>query len=183
VIGMDLEKEGLTDEAVAQYQKALSIDAGHVAAHVNLGNHFRRSGDLDEALLHVGAAVSCGPTIRSYATCSGRLRAEGLYDKAIEQFEVAVRLAPGATPFRDNLDRASSLKNSRSKGRKSVIDDAGVPPGSPDQESRPRSFLGVVCAFPLLSGLSGRRHWLVTPGEQPRQSRSSRIPAACSFSE
>ena len=43
-------QKGQLDEAIAQYQKALEINANYADARNNLGNVFFRKGELDAAI-------------------------------------------------------------------------------------------------------------------------------------
>jgi len=60
-LGFVLEREGLSDEAVAMYRKAVKLDPKSAAANYNLGSSLARSGHSAEAIAHLRAAVEADP--------------------------------------------------------------------------------------------------------------------------
>jgi len=109
--GNHLLKEGRTDDAIAAFRKALSIDAGSEEAILNLGAALARKGAVIEAVtLYRGSAVA-HPNCASLHLNLGVLEA-GLGDLAGAEasFRSAVALAPTNALARFNLALALSRR-------------------------------------------------------------------------
>ena len=61
-LGFVLEREGLSDEAVAMYRKAVKLDPKSASANYNLGSFLARSGKHTEAVDYLRAAIEADPT-------------------------------------------------------------------------------------------------------------------------
>jgi len=60
-LGLALDKQGRTEEAIEHYLQALRIRPDDVDAHNNLGNAFIRKGNIKEAIVHFRKALSINP--------------------------------------------------------------------------------------------------------------------------
>ncbi len=60
-LGFVLEREGLSDEAVAMYRKAVKLDPMSASANYNLGSSLARSGKHAEAVVYLRAAIEADP--------------------------------------------------------------------------------------------------------------------------
>jgi Flp pilus assembly protein TadD len=60
-LGFVLERQGLTDEAVKSYRKAIELDPKLATAQYNLGSSLARSGQFAEAERHLRAAIEADP--------------------------------------------------------------------------------------------------------------------------
>ena len=60
-LGFVLEREGLSDEAVAMYRKAVKLDPMSASANYNLGSSLARSGKNAEAAVYLRTAVEADP--------------------------------------------------------------------------------------------------------------------------
>ncbi len=60
-LGFVLEREGLSDEAVAMYRKAVKLDPMSASANYNLGSSLARSGKHAEAVVFLRAAIEADP--------------------------------------------------------------------------------------------------------------------------
>ena len=60
-LGFVLEREGLPDEAVAMYRKAVKLDPKSASANYNLGSFLARSGKNAEAVVYLRAAIEADP--------------------------------------------------------------------------------------------------------------------------
>jgi Flp pilus assembly protein TadD len=60
-LGFVLEREGLPDEAVAMYRKAVKLDPKSASANYNLGSFLARSGKHAEAVGYLRAAIEADP--------------------------------------------------------------------------------------------------------------------------
>jgi len=61
-LGFVLEREGLPDEAIAMYRKAVTLDPKLASAQYNLGSSLARSGKYAEAERHLRSALKTDPT-------------------------------------------------------------------------------------------------------------------------
>jgi Flp pilus assembly protein TadD len=61
-LGFVLEREGLPDEAIAMYRKAVALDPKLASAQYNLGSSLARSGKYAEAERHLRSALKTDPT-------------------------------------------------------------------------------------------------------------------------
>jgi tetratricopeptide (TPR) repeat protein len=61
-LGFVLEREGLHEEAVEAYRKAVKLDPDSASANYNLGSFLARSGKFAEAERHLRAAIEADPT-------------------------------------------------------------------------------------------------------------------------
>jgi len=57
-LGIELRKEGLFEDAMANYQKAISLDPSDEILHYNLGRAYFEMGDLDQAVGQLKTALS-----------------------------------------------------------------------------------------------------------------------------
>ena len=92
-LGIALDKQGKTDEAISQYQKAIHLKPDVAGPHNNLGNAFVDKGQLDGAISQYQEAIRRKP---DYAEAHYNLGAafdkKGQNDEAISQFQEATRL-------------------------------------------------------------------------------------------
>jgi tetratricopeptide (TPR) repeat protein len=93
-LGFVLERQGLADEAVGFYRKALELDPGSAAAHYNLAASLARSGALSEAERHFRAALAERPSAQSYVGLGLVLRQQGRADDAIASLRAAIEADP-----------------------------------------------------------------------------------------
>ena len=81
---------GRTDEAIANFQKALQIDPNYATGHNNLGNAFLQAGRIDESLVHLKRSLEIDP---NYATAHNNLGNTflqmGRVQEAIEEYKKA----------------------------------------------------------------------------------------------
>jgi tetratricopeptide (TPR) repeat protein len=106
-IGRALFDKELLDEASAQFQRALEINADHPwRAYDGLGNVFLKKGRIDEAIVNFEKALESDPNYPPSHTSLGRaLYRKGRFKEAIDQFETSVRLLPRAAAAHSNLAR------------------------------------------------------------------------------
>jgi tetratricopeptide (TPR) repeat protein len=96
VFGNVLENMGRTDEAVAQFQKAVSIDPNHVHAHNKLGYMLYRLGRTDEAMTYYQRALALKQDHAEAHCGMGKvLAAVGRLEEARRAYDAAIALAPG----------------------------------------------------------------------------------------
>lgn len=85
--------KGSYDDAVAQYQAAISVSPDNASAYIGLGNAYYKKGMHSEAIKALEKAVEIKPY---WADCRCNLGAAyslaSLHDKAIEEFNQAIRI-------------------------------------------------------------------------------------------
>lgn len=93
-LGFVLERQGLTEDAVLQYRKALELDATSASAHHNLAASLLQTGDLAEAEDHFRAALAQQPSAKSYTGLGVVLAKQGRVDEAIARLNDAIEADP-----------------------------------------------------------------------------------------
>jgi tetratricopeptide (TPR) repeat protein len=93
-LGFVLEREGLTDEAIEQYEKALALDPTSASAHYNLGGALLRRGQSAAAEQHFRAALEQKSSAPAYAGLGVALYQQGKVDDAIAGLEAGIEADP-----------------------------------------------------------------------------------------
>ena len=103
-VGNAYMQKGQLDEAIAQYQKALEINANYADARNNLGNVFFRKGKLDAAIAEYQRTLAINPNLAETHTNLGNaLFQKRQLDAAIEQYGMAVKVNPNYAQAHGNL--------------------------------------------------------------------------------
>jgi tetratricopeptide (TPR) repeat protein len=103
-LAVNLQKEGLIEEAIEQYQIALKIDPDEVDAYQNLGFAFLNKGLPDKAIEEFQIALKLNPDLADAHNGIGTaFLVKGLTDKAIEQYQIALKLNPDLADAHNNL--------------------------------------------------------------------------------
>ena len=91
--GIALADQGRVQEAVAQFRRALTIDANHAPAHQNLGIVALRSNDVRGAREHLRRALELNPRLPLALNTLGVVQArEGDFPSAVESWKRAVEI-------------------------------------------------------------------------------------------
>ncbi len=93
-LGFVLERQGMGDEAVEMYAKALELDPESSAAHTNMAGALVRSGDLAGAERHFRASIEAQPSARAYNGLAFVLWEQGRQDEAIATLRAAIEAEP-----------------------------------------------------------------------------------------
>jgi Flp pilus assembly protein TadD len=93
-LGFVLEREGLSEEAVEMYRKAIKLDPASASAHYNLGSSLARSGDYAEAESHLRKALKISPNSQNHTGLGIVLWQLGRKDEAIASLQAAVKADP-----------------------------------------------------------------------------------------
>jgi tetratricopeptide (TPR) repeat protein len=93
-LGFVLERQGLSDEAVEAYRKAIKLDPGSASAHYNLGSALARSGQFAEAERHLRSALKKSPNAQTYTGLGIVLWQTGRTDEAIVNLRAAIEADP-----------------------------------------------------------------------------------------
>jgi protein O-mannosyl-transferase len=98
---------GQVDEAMADFQKALSIRPDYAEGHNDLGLALSRKGLPDEAIAHFQKAVELRPGLwEAYINLGNALAQRGQSEEAIAQYRFALRLQPANGKIHANLGQA-----------------------------------------------------------------------------
>jgi Flp pilus assembly protein TadD len=110
-LGLALQHEGKTDQAIFHLQKALQIMPDNAQFHNSLGAAFIQKGDLAKALFHLTEAIRLFPgCAEAYNNLGIVLSDRGDVDEAIAHYQKAIELNPNEGLFYFNLGNAESAK-------------------------------------------------------------------------
>jgi tetratricopeptide (TPR) repeat protein len=93
-LGFVLERQGLGDEAIEHYEKALALDPTSASAHYNLGGALVRRGEPAAAEPHFRAALERTPSAPAYAGLGLALYQQGQVDEAIASLQMGIAADP-----------------------------------------------------------------------------------------
>jgi tetratricopeptide (TPR) repeat protein len=106
-LGFAFGKNGRTDEAVVQYQKALEIHPHFAEAHTNLGNILFQRGQVDAAINQYGKALEANASyVEAHNNLGIALAQKGQVDAAMMEFREALALNPLYVQAYNNLGTA-----------------------------------------------------------------------------
>lgn len=106
-LGTALYLKGLKAEGMAEFKKAVSLDASFADARYNLGNAYKDMGQMDEAIAEFEEAVRFDPLKLSARNNLGlAYYSAGSYGKAVREFEALLVLAPSHYRARGSLGLA-----------------------------------------------------------------------------
>lgn len=106
-IGVGLLQQGKADAAIAQFQRAITLDSKYFPARLNLAFAYERADRIDEAIAAYREAVNLEPGNFFARNNLGVLYdKKGQYDAAIVELENALRIEPGNAMGLKNLESA-----------------------------------------------------------------------------
>jgi tetratricopeptide (TPR) repeat protein len=109
-LGYALVLQGKREEAIAHFQKAISIN-NPADAHYNLGTMLASQGKLDEAIYQFRESIRISPEYaRAYNNLGNALLYQGRLDEAIASYREAMRLNPDYTMAQENLKNALAIQ-------------------------------------------------------------------------
>ncbi len=94
---------GNSQEALADYQKALDLDPTCASAHFNLAVSFVRAGAFADAETHYRRALPGRPTAETHNGLGYVLAQQGREDEAVAEFREAIAVDATFTPAYNNL--------------------------------------------------------------------------------
>jgi tetratricopeptide (TPR) repeat protein len=93
--GVELSNKGELDRAIADYDKAIALDAKYALAYNGRGNAYRARGDNDRAIADYGKAIELNPELAvAFSNRGDAYRNKGDFDRAIADYDQAIRLNP-----------------------------------------------------------------------------------------
>jgi pentatricopeptide repeat protein len=84
-LGYVLARQGRTDEAVAEFRKAIDVDAKFTPAYNNLADALAKQGKLEEAEHYYELSLAQKPTAAVHNALGEVLRGLGKMDQATDQ--------------------------------------------------------------------------------------------------
>jgi Flp pilus assembly protein TadD len=108
-LGLVLERQDHSSEAVHEYTTSVALDPYLVAAHINLADTLAASGRWPEAVAHFNTALTLEPgAAEAYVGLGNVLLQEGRAREAIDPFLQAIRLRPDLADGHNGLGAALS---------------------------------------------------------------------------
>ncbi|MBC7232182.1 MAG: tetratricopeptide repeat protein [Chloroflexi bacterium] len=105
--GRQFLEQGKVNEAIAEFQSALRLDANSVEGHFQLGNAYFQQGKLEEAAKEFQKAVELAPeNIDARSNLGAAYYELGQFDKATSEFKKAIALKPEDADIHYNLGAA-----------------------------------------------------------------------------
>ena len=102
--GLALEEQGLVQEAAAEYEKAVRVDDGYVAARVNLVSAYGKLGRFADAERHYRAALEAGGASEELHVNWGTLLvAHGRLGEAARSYRAALEINPSSAGIHADL--------------------------------------------------------------------------------
>ncbi len=103
-LGLIYTGTGRYDEAVREYQRAISIDSGSAGAYGGLAKSYNAQGKLEDAEKAYKKAIELKPDYWGYYNDLGRFYyVHGRYEDAAVQFRLVVKLTPDNTRGLNNV--------------------------------------------------------------------------------
>jgi tetratricopeptide (TPR) repeat protein len=95
LVGTRKFHEGLVEDSVADFRKALSLDPRYVEAHNYLGTALYAQGNTEEGLAHLRSAIEINPSFEhAYNNIGSILAKEGRVVEAMESYRRAIAANP-----------------------------------------------------------------------------------------
>ena len=106
-LGYILADQHKTEEAIAEYRKAIEIDPRYAAAHNNLGIGLRVQGKTEEAIAEYRKAIDLDPRYAAaHYNLGNALGVQGKTEEAIAEYRKAIDLDPRDAAAHYNLGSA-----------------------------------------------------------------------------
>jgi tetratricopeptide (TPR) repeat protein len=103
-VGVGLEKEGLTNQAIVRYRVAMAIAPRDQQTHFNLAHLLREEGFLSQAIEQYQAVLALNPTdLAGELNLAQTLDRAGQTQQAAAHFQAALRLDPNSVEALNNL--------------------------------------------------------------------------------
>lgn len=94
-LGVALNGQGKTEEAIVHYNEALRISPYHANIHCNLGVAFAKQGKIQEAIAHYAEALRIEPDdVEAHVNLGVALAGQGKIEEAMVHYAEALRIDP-----------------------------------------------------------------------------------------
>lgn len=111
-LGNAFIKKGEIDGAIAEFEKALQVNANYAKSHNNLGYSLLQKGRVDDAIEEYEKAVKIDPDFAdAYGNIGVALAQKGQIDEAIVEYQKALSVNPSFVEVMSNLGLALAKKN------------------------------------------------------------------------
>jgi tetratricopeptide (TPR) repeat protein len=131
LLGIVLDEENHPAEAAEHLRRAVQLEPRSAAAHLNLGKHDARAGDLPASITEFESALRLSPSDPSAHDNLGVvLMAQGNMTRALAEFQQAAAADPGAPPTWLNLFKCQLALKQFPGARTSAEKIASLPPHS-----------------------------------------------------
>lgn len=115
-VGAYYLKEGKDDEAMAMFQKTISLRPDYDKGYYNLGVLYLRKEYYDAAITSLSRAVELNPEYgKAYFQLGLAYANGGQYDKAVPAYEKAIKFMPDSAVLQNNLGNAYSANGDYSR--------------------------------------------------------------------
>jgi len=109
--GQALFKQGRIEEAIAEYEKAIVLDATLDAARLGLGEALMQQGKFDDAIVQLAKVLELNPENSAARLQMGVLRGrQGRYDDAVAAFSEVLRREPNDLAAHNNVGNVLTLQ-------------------------------------------------------------------------
>ena len=106
-VGARLLEQGKADAAIAEFQRAVSLDPKYFPARLNLAYAYERADRIEDAMETYREAINFQPrNFFAHNNLGVLYDKKGLYDAAIREFEDALAIEPGNAMALKNLETA-----------------------------------------------------------------------------
>ncbi|HEY6365127.1 MAG TPA: tetratricopeptide repeat protein [Candidatus Binatia bacterium] len=123
-VGARLLEQGKADAAIAEFQRALSLDPKYFPARLNLAYAYERADRTEEAMEAYREAIHLQPrNFFAHNNLGVLYDKKGLYDAAIREFETVLAIEPGNSMALKNLETAKK-NEAAMKAREAQIQQA-----------------------------------------------------------
>ncbi len=140
--GVELLKQGKTDEAILPLLKAVELDPKNPDTRLNLAFAYDRQGRIDEAIVQYEKAVELSPRNPTARNNLGVLYDKtGRNDEAIREFEKAIELDPKSATGPKNLETAKKNQSAIQERERQI---AEALKNAATQPKDPRSSYSVA---------------------------------------
>jgi tetratricopeptide (TPR) repeat protein len=148
--GVTLDALGRTEESIACFDRALTLDPGYVPAHVHLGTQLRKLKTAAEAAAEARAHQTQQTTLDSRSfdaliKSSAALIATGHFEAALEAAECAIALRPDAAAEAEQ-QKSTALAGLRQRQATTPGGEANLPVEEPRRAAELEVADGVVAS-------------------------------------
>ena len=106
-LGIALQGQGETDQAITHYREAIALRSNYAEAHYNLGRLLAEKGELSDAVTHYEKALAINPAdAEAHNNLGATLFQSGRIDDAIPHYQKALEIQPSYAAASCNLANA-----------------------------------------------------------------------------